>query len=174
MANFGIEQMETTRSLAISLIDEYFAKIILNENAFIKVETFFHTLYALQTPATLMLPKSLADLSQEVFSDVDVRGAVLDITASLSLRMSCDDFSFDFLTEALAEGLTRVSSTPDSACLIPEHLALSLAMPDDWDAKTILQANAWLVTIILIQLCFQHTECFKRIMETKTANGVNK
>jgi hypothetical protein len=158
----SIEQFGILRSLVVNQVDEYFVKIAFDETRRGAVSSFLAATYATMSPSTTLLPEVLSKLTSEVYGDVYVRDAVLNLTSSLTVMLSLRDFTFAALVNTLKRGICLAGNTSEKSCVIPDGIKQGLAIPQENDyVEMILTANPWIVTVILVQLFYQYTESFK-------------
>lgn len=161
----SIEQFGTLRNLVVNHIDEYFGKILYDSTRSEQVTRFLVTTYTSMSPSTTLLPEVLASLTQDLFGNPNIREAIMNLSSSLVIMLSLNDFTYSSLVNTLSRGITLMGNTCVKASLIPAPLAEGWSIPQENNYVTqILTANPWIVTVILVQLFYQYTDSYKSVL----------
>ena len=116
---------------------------------------------------TLFTQNGLKTITETVFNNVEVRDFVLCLTDQFNCITALSDLEKRSITQSIGYGLHGSEFSESEYILIPERVYKSMEINGNL-ISSILQANRWLLTLVLIYLFFQKTRLFNNISQGNT------
>jgi hypothetical protein len=108
---------------------------------------------------TLFSPVGLKNITEIVFNDVDIRDFVLCLSDQFSCITALSDFNERSVQYSIGYGLDSPDIKDNKFILIPERIYENMELSGELIID-ILNANRWLLTLVLTYLFFGKTSLF--------------
>lgn len=108
---------------------------------------------------TLFSPVGLKSITEEVFNDTVVRDFVLCLTDQFNCIIALSDFEERSIQHSIGYGLHSPNFDENSYILIPHRIYENMELSGELIVN-ILNANRWLLTLVLIYLFFGKANIF--------------
>lgn len=115
----------------------------------------------------MLLPADIVKITNELFTNVDARDFILELTDRLSLSMSVTDMDVKSLIATIRNGLKNTHRVDSMLSITPVPISQAIAIKDDVDLDSTLYDNLWVVTLVLFLMWFNFSKHFERVLESQ-------
>ena len=112
---------------------------------------------------TLFTQNGLKTITETVFNDVDIRDFVLCLTDQFKCVVAVSDLNSRSIEYSIGFGLDSPDITDNKFVLVPERIYANMELSGDL-ITSILLANHWLLSLVLVYLFFGKTSVYKHYM----------
>lgn len=151
------EEMAVVSAVFRECFDSEFLKYSLNQKTVIETFVLEHTNSV--KLHTLFSPVGLKNITEIVFNDIIIRDFVLCLSDQFSCIISLSNFNERSIQYSIGYGLNSPDFKDNDYILVPERVYENMELSGELIIN-ILNANRWLLTLVLIYLFFGKTNLF--------------
>lgn len=158
------EEMQVISTVFIECFESEMLKYSKEQS--VKIDSFLIELSSSLKLHTLFTSNGLKVITEQIFNDSDIRDFILCLTDQFKCITALSDLENRSIEYSIGYGLDIPDSKDNEFSLTPQRVSDNMENSGEL-IFSILSANRWLLTIVMIYLFFQKTSLFTVLSTNK-------